>query len=306
LIVDRDAAPTGTDRREGPATGQTPRVATAGDSEAFRSRRGDPFGPSSYGEAFADVYDDWYAEVSDVERCVEAIVDLARTVAADRERPPLVLELGIGTGRLALPLVRAGMDVRGIDASAEMVSHLRAKPGGGDVPVALTDLAALPTEPAELVPRVGGESSPPAVDVALIAFNTLFNLTDAASQTRCLARVASTLGPTGVIVVEAVATVPARDSDDDRVRVRSLDADRLVLTATVVDHDDQTITGQFVDISTAGVRLRPWRLRWVSPDQLDDMAAEAGLVRQARWGDWDGRDFDEDSTRHVSIYRRAP
>ncbi|MEY2570667.1 MAG: hypothetical protein QOE63_1017, partial [Acidimicrobiaceae bacterium] len=95
----------------------------------------DGYTAASYGEGFADVYDDWYADVSDVDATVERIVAIA---GGGR-----VLELGIGSGRLALPLAAQGIDVWGIDASPAMVDRLRAKPGGGALPVAIGDMAAL-------------------------------------------------------------------------------------------------------------------------------------------------------------------
>src|SRR4051812_19533642 len=89
------------------------------------------FEPSAYGDAFADVYDDWYAGVSDVEGTVETVRRLANGGP--------VLELGIGTGRLALPLKEAGVDIHGVDASTAMLDRLRAKPGGSEIPVLVAD-----------------------------------------------------------------------------------------------------------------------------------------------------------------------
>jgi hypothetical protein len=64
--------------------------------------------------------------------------------------------------------------------------------------------------------------------------------------------------------------------------------------------------GQFVEFSQdGGVRLRPWSIRWATPTQLDAMATAAGLQLDARFGDMAGTSFTDDSTQHVSIYRRA-
>ena len=95
--------------------------------------------PQAYGEAIADVYDDWYGDISDVEGTVATIARLARGGR--------VLELGIGTGRLAVPLRNAGVDVWGIDASPAMVERVRAKPGGGDIPVVIGDFSAQSEQP---------------------------------------------------------------------------------------------------------------------------------------------------------------
>ena len=124
--------------------------------------------PPSYGEAMADVYDEWYADLTDVGATVAAI---ARLAAGGR-----VLELGIGTGRLAIPLAEAGLDVSGIDVSPAMVARLRAKPGGDRVAVVVGDMAR-----AEDLP-------PGPFAVVFVAFNTFFGLITAEDQARVLRR----------------------------------------------------------------------------------------------------------------------
>lgn len=260
------------------------------------------YGPSSYGDGFAEVYDDWYDDLGDAEACASAVLALAADVP-EHGQPPLVLELGIGTGRLALPLADAGLDVRGIDASAAMVDRLRAK-RSGELPVHIGDFADVVVPPAAGDPA----GAPPPVDVVLCACNSLFNLTTEAAQRRCLAGVALALRPGGVLVVEAF--VPARPDevadDTDRVRVRNLAADRVVLTAAVHDVAAQTMAGQYVDITGDGVRLRPWALRYLHPDQLDALAADVGLVLVSRRAGWADEPFDDGADRHVSVYARRP
>jgi hypothetical protein len=77
----------------------------------------------------------------------------------------------------------------------------------------------------------------------------------------------------------------------------------VVLQVTRSDPEAQTVTGSVVSITEDGIRLRPWRIRWATPDELDAMAAAGGLARVERWGDWDRRPFDDDSPRHVTVYR---
>ena len=127
--------------------------------------------PSAYGDAFADVYDDWYAGVSDVEGTVNTVRRLA-------DGGP-VLEIGIGTGRLALPLQETGVEIHGVDASEAMVERLRAKPGGAQIPVLVADAS-------EQLPEVTG-----GFGVVLVAFNTFLNLTAEGAQERCLKLIAS-------------------------------------------------------------------------------------------------------------------
>ena len=234
---------------------------------------------SSYGDAFADVYDDWYPEVSDV----EATVALMRRVAGDGGR---VLELGVGTGRLALPMADAGLRVTGVDASRRMLDHLASK------------------DPRQTVTIVHGDmvDDLPAgsFDAVLVAYNTLFNLDSGERQAACFHAVAERLAPSGGFVVEAFVPVPHTGS---QVSVRTITADRVVLSASAHRADDQTAEGQYIEITEGGgVRLRPWAIRWSTVEQLDAMAAAAGLAPSERWGDVDGRPFTTDSERHLTIY----
>ena len=246
----------------------------------------DPTGPESYGEAFADVYDEWYADVSDTEGTVAHLAALA----AGRR----VLELGIGTGRLALPLAATGVAVSGIDASPAMVARLAAKPGGEAIEVTVGDMADVEAIAPPLGTRFG---------VVFAAFNTLFNLTDVTARQRCLRGVAARLAPDGRLVVEANVFDPDPDPRA-AVTVRSMEPGRVVLSVSQADPAGQTVTGQFVDLTDgAPVRLRHWSLCYASPGQLDELAAGAGLVLDERWGGWRGEPFTEASPLHVSSYR---
>ena len=140
---------------------------------------------STYGDRFADVYDDWYHDVSDVDATV------ARVAALATPRGGRVLELGAGSGRLAIPLADRDLEVWAVDASAAMVERLRAKPGAEAVHAVVGDMAELALPGA------------PPFAVVLCAFNTFFNLTTAEAQQRCLARVADALAPGGSLVLEA-------------------------------------------------------------------------------------------------------
>jgi SAM-dependent methyltransferase len=242
---------------------------------------------SSYGDAFADVYDDWYEGISDVEQTVAELIDLA-------ERGP-VLELGVGTGRIAVPLAEAGLatDVKvvGIDSSAAMLARLAWRDPGNLVEAIHGDMnAQLPEGPFGLV---------------FAAYNTLFNLTADEAQQRCFAAVTERLRPGGRFVIEAfVPDDPPRRGDS--VAVKSIAADRVVLSVSVNEPDRQAAAGQFVEFTEAGgVRLRPWSIRYSTPAQLDDYARAAGLRLEQRWESFDRTPFDDDSARHVSIYQRS-
>ena len=240
------------------------------------------YGPATYGDGFADVYDDWYADVSPP--------DATARFLAERTSGP-VLELGSGTGRLAGPLRAAGVPVVGLDASTAMLA--RSRGAHPDVPVVGADMAELPVRDAGFA-------------AVLVAFNTLFNLATAAGQRRCLTEARRALAPDGFVVVEAFVPGAGASEATDRVDVVRLDADVVVLRVSRTDPERGTVAGHHVELrDDAPVRLRPWQVRFTSPDELDRMAATAGLVLDERVEDWTGAPFDADSGAHVSVYRAA-
>jgi SAM-dependent methyltransferase len=242
----------------------------------------------SYGDGFADVYDEWYADVTDVDATVTRMVELAGPGGR-------VLELGVGTGRLAVPMAFAGLSVVGIDSSEAMLAKLSERDPAGLVEAVRGDITTdLPAGP---------------FDVVLVAYNTIFNLLGEHDQPRLFQHVAARLAPDGAFVVEAF--VPVSGGADgtataSNVTVRSMAVDHVVLSVSVNRQDEQLAEGQFVEFSQdGGVRLRPWSIRWATPTQLDAMATAAGLQLDARFGEMAGTAFTDDSTQHVSIYRRA-
>lgn len=237
-----------------------------------------------YGESFADVYDDWYGDLGDLDACVALLADLAG------EGP--VLELGVGTGRLALPLAERGLEVHGVDASEAMLDRLRAKPGSERLAVTLGDMAD---------PVIAGAEP---FGLVFVANNTLFNLPTADAQAACFAGVARLLRAGGRFVVEAFVPSDEPDRPTGAVEARTVAVDHVVLTVTKRDPSTQTVAGQHVEIRESGIRLRPWFLRYTRPDELDAMAATAGLVLIDRWGGWRRQSFDDDSGVHVSVYGR--
>lgn len=244
------------------------------------------FDGETYGDGFADVYDDWYGDVSDVAATVELVLSLCRGGQAR----PRILELGVGTGRIAVPLGAAGAAVVGLDSSRAMLDRLRSRPGGDAVTAIHGDMVDdLPSGP---------------FDVVLAAYNTFLNLLDVERQRSCVARVADVLARDGCFVVEAA--VPPEVDAGHQLGVRSVEADRVVLSVTEHDPERRTTIGQFVDLTEEhGVRLRPWAVRWTTVDELDEMAAAAGLTLVRRTADVGGADFGEGSERHVSTYRHT-
>jgi SAM-dependent methyltransferase len=245
----------------------------------------DGYDRSTYGDAFADVYDEWYADVSDVAATVADLIELAG--------PGPVLELGVGTGRIAVPLAEAGLatgiEVVGLDSSAAMLARLAWRDPAGLVTEVLGDMA--------------GELPPGPFTLVFAAYNTLFNLTGEGQQAACFAAAASRLAPGGRFVIEVFVPDPP-DAPGEAIRVRSLTVDRVVLSISVDQPDRQMAEGQFVEITeSGGVRLRPWSVRYSTPEQLDAHADAAGFELESRWESFGGVEFHADSPRHVSVYR---
>lgn len=247
----------------------------------------DGYTSSSYGDAFADVYDAWYPGLDDTEVTADVVADFAVT-AASGAPPVRVLELAVGTGRLALPLARRGLEVHGIDASAAMLDRLHAADRDGCVSTVLGDMVDdLPAGPFHAV---------------LVAYNSLFNLESAARQVACFVAVADRLSPSGAFVVEAfVPEDPPRVGTV--VSVRSMTVSEMVLSISDHDPTEQRAHGHLVQFTDGErVRLRPWAVRYAPPGELDSMARTAGLDLVARWEDFERHPFGGDSSRHVSVY----
>ena len=179
-----------------------------------------------------------------------------------------------------------------------MVAQLHAKPGGADLPVTIGDMAEV------VIPARADASPDDRCRGVFVAYNTFCNLSTEAAQRRCLQGVAAALEPGGwfacaqFVPDERVASGRASD-----VGVRSITTDRVVLTADRYDADTQTITGQYIDISAAGIVLRPVHIRYLFPAQLDALAADVGLELAERWSDWSRSPFDASSAVSVSVYR---
>ncbi|MGI9052925.1 MAG: class I SAM-dependent DNA methyltransferase [Ilumatobacteraceae bacterium] len=241
------------------------------------------YGRSSYGDAFADVYDEWYSASTDPEPIVELVTELAGLGGA-------VLELGVGTGRLAVPLAARGLAVHGVDASSAMLDRLRTRDPDRLVTVIEGDMVDdLPSGP---------------FDVVLVAYNTFFNLESAERQAACFAAVAERLGSGGRFVIDAfVPEDPPRTGTV--VAIRTMTAQHVVLSISDHDPEQQHAAGHLVQlVDGQPVRLRPWVVRYAPPSELDELAGKAGLRLEIRWEDADRRPFDSASPRHVSVYAR--
>ncbi|HEX4996808.1 MAG TPA: class I SAM-dependent methyltransferase [Terriglobia bacterium] len=238
---------------------------------------------ATYGGRIADVYDEWFGENLGGETAVACLRQLAG--------PGPVLELGIGTGRLALPLADTGLHVEGIDTSESMVARLRSKPGGRNIPVAIDNFAHV---------NVSGTFS-----LVFVAFNTFFALLSQEEQVECFRNVARRLAPGGVFVIEAFVPDLGRFDRGQRTSVQSMDEQAIRIDVARHDATAQRISTRHLMITEDGIRFYPVELRYAWPAELDLMARLAGMRLRNRWDNWRGEAFTSDSGAHVSIYEAA-
>jgi SAM-dependent methyltransferase len=233
---------------------------------------------STYGERIADVYDEWAAGL-DRAGAPELLLELAADGPA--------LDLGIGTGTLALELVERGLQVHGVEASPSMLERLRAKPRGAELEVTLGDFAKeLPPGPFSLVYAVG---------------DSFMQLASQEEQIQCFRLVAERLRPNGAFLIEA-ATGWTR-TELSRVIVQRIETDSVLLWVSREDPVRQSVEAAHVLLADSGTSVYPLRIRYARPAELDLMARLAGLELSERWADWRRSPLRGDSNRQVSVYR---
>jgi SAM-dependent methyltransferase len=243
------------------------------------------YGTKTYGELNAERYDEMYEELMEAETR-DSVETLAELAGGGK-----VLELAIGTGRVALPLAARGLTVHGIEASEEMVAKLREKPGGRAIPVEVGDMAEV---------RVNG-----TFDLIYLVFNTIFNLTTQEAQVCCFQNAARHLNAGGVFVVETVVPDLSGYVDGQRMKGSWARMDSARFEIAIHDPVVQTVEFQRIVISEDGTRITPHLMRYAWPSELDLMAQLAGLERRERWAWWDRSPFTAGSKSHVTVYARA-
>jgi len=247
----------------------------------------DEYGPETYGDRIAAIYDRWLEDAGPAGTTAPAVEFLA-SLAGDGP----VLELGIGTGRIALPLAARGVEIHGVDASTEMVARLRGKPGGDGIPITIGDFAGVPVDGA--------------YSMIFVAFNTIFGLLTQDDQVRCFRESAAHLAPGGAFVLEAFVPDLSRFDRGQRVDATLVQNDRVLLDAARHDPATQTVSASHVLLSEEGTRIYPVRLRYAWPSELDLMARLAGMRLRERFGGWNREPFTAASGGHVSVYEREP
>ena len=234
-----------------------------------------------FGERVAARYDESEAEMFDP-AAVDPVVDFLVELAGEGR----ALELGIGTGRIALPLAQRGLRVHGIELSKAMAARLRAKPGGEDVGVTIGDFSTT---------TVDGTFS-----VAYLVFNTIGNLTTQAAHVACFRNAAAHLDPGGCFVIEVGLPELQRLPPGETMRVFHASETHWgvdeydVATQGLTSHHFELVDGRFERNSV------PFRYVW--PSELDLMAQLAGLSLRERWGGWKREPFTSESRKHVSVW----
>lgn len=239
------------------------------------------YGEETYGERLAGVFDDWYGDYDP--DTINVLADLAGGGRA--------LELGIGTGRVALPLLARNVEVHGVDSSPSMVDKLRAKPKGDRVPVSLGNFADV---------SIDGEFA-----LVYVVFNTIFALSSQDEQVRCFRNVAKHLAPDGCFVIEAFVPDMKRFNGGQVNWATKVTADRVELDVGQHDSAEQRVNSQHVVITDGKINLFPVQIRYAWASELDLMAQLAGLRLRERWSDWQRNPFNSESKKHISIYERS-
>ena len=238
---------------------------------------------STYGDRIAAVYDPIFTRHADDDRVFDVLAELAG--------PGPALELAIGTGRVAIQLVKRGVEVHGIDTSEAMVAQMRAKPGGADIPVTMGDMAEVDV--------------PGRFPLIYLVFNTFFALPDEQAQRRCMRNVAEHLTDDGIFVIEVFVPDQKRFDRGQTLRTDALGVDFALLEASIHDEDAQVVEAQHILIREGRIEQFPVRVRYAFPEQLDDMAATAGMRMRDRWADWGRAPFTAESGKHITVYERA-
>ena len=235
-----------------------------------------------FGEEIAEHYDADAAtefDAATISATVEFLAALADGGAA--------LELGVGTGRIALPLSQRGVAVRGIDLSSAMVARLRGKPGAEAVDVTIGDFASV--------------TVPGTFALVYLVFNTIMNLTTQDEQVECFANAARHLGPGGRFVIEVLVPDLQRLARGERYRPFSVTDAHLGIDE--YDVVAQSVVSHHYSFRPEGTTTVAVPFRYVWPAELDLMARLAGMRLEGRWSGWSKEPFTAESTSHVSVWR---
>jgi SAM-dependent methyltransferase len=241
------------------------------------------FDASAYGRSAARDYDELHAALNPA-----AAVDTLVQLAAGQP----VVEFGIGTGRLALPLAQRGLEVHGIDGSPEMAGQLRGKPGGDKITVVIGDFSQ--------------ELAGTGFGLAVLAINTIFALPSQDAQVACFRNAARHLQPGGQFVVEAWVPDLGAFRNGTAVRPVQIEDGHVELEVARIRPATQMMLTTKLHLTDGRTRLIPANHRYAWPSELDLMARLAGMRLAQRWENWERAPFRDTSTAHISVWKKAP
>jgi SAM-dependent methyltransferase len=240
------------------------------------------FDPAAYGKFAAENYDRLHDDL-DSAPAARLLTELA---GGGR-----IVEFGIGTGRLALPLAANGLEIHGIEGSAAMADRLRDKPGGQGIPVQIGDFSTA--------------SAGEGFALAFLVINTIYALPSQQAQVQCFRNAAQHLHEGGLFLVEAwvpdigafrngTATRPVRVSDG-----------HIELEIATIDPAQQTMQTNKLHVTETGTQLIPANHRYAWPAEMDLMAQIAGMTLAHRWEDWTKTPFTRHSMSHISVWQKT-
>jgi SAM-dependent methyltransferase len=236
-------------------------------------------------------FDECIAKSCDIkwpEQNAPAVIDPIVSFLAHLTGTGAALELGMGTGRIALPLRQRGVRVHGIELSPDMVAELRAKPGTDDIDVVIGDFATQ---------RVAGTFT-----LAYLVANTIMNLTTQDAQVACFENVAAHLEPGGCFVIEVLVPGLQRLPRGEIFQPFTVTPTHLGFDEYDIAH--QGVISHHYFTEDGGVETFSPPFRYVWPSELDLMARLAGMRLRERWSDWTRAPFTSDSTKHVSVWEK--
>jgi SAM-dependent methyltransferase len=237
-----------------------------------------------FGEAIAPTDDESSDRMFDP-AVVDPTVDFLAALAGNGR----ALELGIGTGRIALPLAARGVEVHGIELSRAQAARLRAKPGGEGIGVTIGDFSTATAE---------GTFS-----LAYLVFNTIMNLTTQAAQVACFRNVAAHLEAGGRFVIEVM--IPALQRLPPGERFVVFDSSGTHWGIDEYDVANQGLVSHHFQLVGDSLERSSGPFRYVWPAELDLMAELAGMRLHGRWAGWKDEPFTSDSRQHVSVWEKV-
>lgn len=240
--------------------------------------------PDLYGNLHAQHYDELFGDIDDSERGGALLHELAAGGDA--------LELGVGTGRLALPLSSHGTHVYGVDISELMLDRLRSKIRNDSITVIQSNFVDVKIDKP--------------ISLVYCVFSTLFMLEDQATQLECIKNAASQLPENGRLLLDMFVHDRTRFTNNQESVALSVEVDAADFRLATLDPNGQVLRSQRVLLRNGKVDMIPNRLRFIYPSELDLMAQIAGLTPEFKWSDWHKAPFQSNSSNLIAVFKKLP